>query len=74
MDILDYTGFGLFLVLLAVCSLICWVDEQLTFIDEYMYDITPLTCPKCGGHDITIKSGMFVDLYTCNECGCEWRP
>lgn len=33
-----------------------------------------LSCPKCGSHDVHVKSGMFTDLYTCNKCGCEWRP
>ena len=35
--------------------------------------ITPLKCPLCGSHDITVKHGMFVDLYICNNCNCDWR-
>lgn len=26
------------------------------------------TCPICKSHNITIKPGMFLDLYMCNEC------
>lgn len=63
----------LFYIAIALCSLFVLAKEMLT-IEKTMGEITPLNCPKCGGHDITIKNGMFVDLYTCNECGCEWRP
>ena len=30
-------------------------------------------CPKCGGTNIYVKSGMLLDLYICNECGFESR-
>lgn len=30
-------------------------------------------CPKCKGERIHVKSGMFIDLYTCKDCGYETR-
>lgn len=32
-----------------------------------------LKCPYCGSKNIAIKSGMFVDLYTCRNCKKEWK-
>ena len=31
------------------------------------------TCPKCGSHNVSVKSGMMCDLYTCSDCGYESR-
>ena len=36
-------------------------------------DKKTLKCPQCGSDNIYIKSGMFVDLFICEECGYEWR-
>lgn len=32
-----------------------------------------LKCPNCISTNIHIKSGMFCDLYICQDCFYEWR-
>ena len=42
------------------------------FEEDFAIDDEPSTCPKCDG-SYRIKAGMYVDLYTCNDCGYETR-
>lgn len=35
-------------------------------IDKYI-------CPKCKSEHVHIKSGMFTDLFICEDCGYESR-
>lgn len=31
------------------------------------------TCAACGSTNVTVKAKLHSDLFTCNECGYEWR-
>ena len=31
------------------------------------------TCAVCGRTNVTVKATLHSDLFTCNECGYEWR-
>lgn len=37
------------------------------------YENGELKCSKCGSKNISIRSGMMCDLYTCRDCGNEMR-
>lgn len=32
-----------------------------------------MKCPKCNSEKIRVKSGIFTDLYICEDCGFETR-
>ena len=34
-------------------------------------DKQEFTCPECESHNVSVKSGMMCDLYTCRDCGYE---
>ena len=36
-------------------------------------DRQEFTCPECESHNVSVKSGMMCDLYTCRDCGYESR-
>ena len=38
--------------------------------DEYRQEFI---CPECESHNVSVKSGMMCDLYTCRDCGYESR-
>ena len=31
-------------------------------------DRQEFTCPEYGSHNVSVKSGMMCDLYTCRDC------
>ena len=37
-----------------------WDEDKQEFI-----------CPECESHNVSVKSGMMCDLYTCRDCGYE---
>ena len=40
---------------------------------EVDYVFKKYSCPKCNSDKMRIKSGMFTDLYICENCGYESR-
>ena len=44
-------------------------------LDKMIWDETleKYFCPKCDSSKVYVKSGMFADLFVCENCGFESR-
>lgn len=48
--------------------------DDLTCFEPLIPDVMEMTtCALCGSTNVTVKATLHSDLFTCNECGYEWR-
>jgi transposase-like protein len=46
--------------------------ENMRKVYEMSYGIE-IRCPVCGSKEWSSGYGCGVKMYTCDECGCNWR-
>lgn len=48
--------------------------DDLTCFELLIPEVMEMTtCAVCGSTNVTVKAKLHSDLFTCNECGYEWR-
>ena len=48
--------------------------DDLTCFEPLIPEVMEMdTCAVCGSTNVTVKAKLHSDLFTCNECGYEWR-
>jgi predicted RNA-binding Zn-ribbon protein involved in translation (DUF1610 family) len=48
--------------------------DDLTCFEPLIPEVMEMTtCAVCGSTNVTVKATLHSDLFTCNECGYEWR-
>jgi predicted RNA-binding Zn-ribbon protein involved in translation (DUF1610 family) len=50
------------------------INDGLTCFEPLIPEVMEMTtCAVCGSTNVTVKAKLHSDLFTCNECGYEWR-
>lgn len=50
------------------------INDGLTCFEPLIPEVMEMTtCALCGSTNVTVKAKLHSDLFTCNECGYEWR-
>lgn len=50
------------------------INGGLTCFEPLIPEVMEMTtCAVCGSTNVTVKAKLHSDLFTCNECGYEWR-
>lgn len=50
------------------------ISDGLTCFEPLIPEVMEMTtCAVCGSTNVTVKAKLHSDLFTCNECGYEWR-